>query len=305
MARQRPPSLERLLAQALAEEERPAAFVLADHNGSGKSSLWYQRLVDRLKIPLINADRLTASILASPDPATQQMPEWAQRLRDDDQRWQILSQQGVKAFRELVMAQRMPFAFETVFSHWRPLPDGRHESKVDDIIKMQRAGYFVIQQQPRPRSSTRTRACAKTTQAVLRCPRPSLPRRSGIAGRRHTVDGAGGRAIQGAAQQPGMNSLRTAALHNKLDKRALHVGPLTLLALDRRIQSLSAAAGPASVHHAPTFGMLAHGSALGSASPACSSSMEMLSGERTKAMWPSRGGRLMVTPCATRRSQVA
>jgi predicted ABC-type ATPase len=144
MARQRPPSLERLLAQALAGEERPAAFVLAGHNGSGKSSLWYQRLVDRLKIPLINADRLTASILPAPDPATQQMPEWAQRLRDGDHRWQILSQQGVKAFRELVMAQRMPFAFETVFSHWRPLPDGRHESKVDDIIKMQRAGYFVI-----------------------------------------------------------------------------------------------------------------------------------------------------------------
>lgn len=30
----RPPSLERLLAQAMAHEDRPAAFVLAGHNGS-------------------------------------------------------------------------------------------------------------------------------------------------------------------------------------------------------------------------------------------------------------------------------
>ena len=35
------------------------------------------------------------------------------------------------------------------------------------------------------------------------------------------------------------------------------------------------------------------------------SSTEMLSGERTKAMRPSRGGRLMVTPCACRRAQAA
>ena len=32
---------------------------------------------------------------------------------------------------------------------------------------------------------------------------------------------------------------------------------------------------------------------------------EMLSGERTKAMRPSRGGRLMVMPAFIRRSQVA
>lgn len=40
-------------------------------------------------------------------------------------------------------------------------------------------------------------------------------------------------------------------------------------------------------------------------SPSCKSSSEMLSGVRTKAMWPSRGGRLMVTPAAIRRAQVA
>lgn len=56
----------------------------------------------------------------------------------------MLSQEGVRLFRELIMAQKMPFAFETVFSHWRPLPDGSHESKASDIQAMQAAGYFVI-----------------------------------------------------------------------------------------------------------------------------------------------------------------
>ena len=55
----------------------------------------------------------------------------------------------------------------------------------------------------------------------------------------------------------------------------------------------------------PVFGMDFHGSAGASALPFCSSSMEMLSGERTKAMRPSRGGRRMVTPCSARRWQVA
>ena len=51
-------------------------------------------------------------------------------------------------------------------------------------------------------------------------------------------------------------------------------------------------------HHSPTFGIEAQGSRAGSALPAWSSSMEMPSGERTKAMCPSRGGRLMVTPAS-------
>ena len=58
-------------------------------------------------------------------------------------------------------------------------------------------------------------------------------------------------------------------------------------------------------HQAPTFGIDFHGSATGSAVPACSSSIEMLSGERTKAMRPSRGGRLTTTPWSARRWQVA
>ena len=48
----------------------------------------------------------------------------------------------------------------------------------------------------------------------------------------------------------------------------------------------------------PVFGIDAHGSFGGSASPFCSSSIEMLSGERTNAMCPSRGGRLIVTPAS-------
>ena len=57
-------------------------------------------------------------------------------------------------------------------------------------------------------------------------------------------------------------------------------------------------------HHAPVFGIDAHGS-CGGRWPSCSSSIEMRSGERTNAMCPSRGGRLIVTPIFCRRSQVA
>jgi hypothetical protein len=49
-------------------------------------------------------------------------------------------------------------------------------------------------------------------------------------------------------------------------------------------------------HQTPVFGIDAQGSIGGSASPSCSSSIEILSGERMKAMRPSRGGRLIVTP---------
>ena len=58
-------------------------------------------------------------------------------------------------------------------------------------------------------------------------------------------------------------------------------------------------------HQCPVFGIEVHGSAGGFASPFCSNSMECRSGERTKAIWPSRGGRLMVTPSFIKRSHVA
>lgn len=42
------------------------------------------------------------------------------------------------------MEQSMPFAFETVFSHWKRPPEGRIESKADIIKTLQAAGYFVV-----------------------------------------------------------------------------------------------------------------------------------------------------------------
>jgi hypothetical protein len=58
-------------------------------------------------------------------------------------------------------------------------------------------------------------------------------------------------------------------------------------------------------HQWPVFGIEIHGSAGGLGSPFCSNSIECRSGERMKAMLPSRGGRLMVMPSFIRRSQVA
>ena len=46
----------------------------------------------------------------------------------------------------------------------------------------------------------------------------------------------------------------------------------------------------------PLLGIEAQGSLGARASPCCSNSIEIPSGERMKAMYPSRGGRLMVTP---------
>jgi hypothetical protein len=58
-------------------------------------------------------------------------------------------------------------------------------------------------------------------------------------------------------------------------------------------------------YHFPVFGIDFHGSRGGSGSPFCNSSTDCLSGERTNAIMPSRGGRLMVTPAAIRRSHRA
>lgn len=120
------------------------AFVLAGHNGSGKSTLWYRRLANPLQVPLVNADRLTLSILPEPSGNPPGIPPWAQALRDHDHTWQALSQDGVRLFRELIMDQQRAFGFETVFSHWVPRPDGSVASKVDDIRAMQARGYFVV-----------------------------------------------------------------------------------------------------------------------------------------------------------------
>src|SRR6516164_9115523 len=61
----------------------------------------------------------------------------------------------------------------------------------------------------------------------------------------------------------------------------------------------------AEAHQCPVLGIEVQGSAGGFGSPFCKSSIECRSGERTKAMLPSRGGRLMVMPAFISFSQVA
>ena len=56
-------------------------------------------------------------------------------------------------------------------------------------------------------------------------------------------------------------------------------------------------------HHTPVFGIDFHGSAGGRPSPFWISSIEIWSGVRMKAMWPSRGGRLMTIPAFCSFSQ--
>ncbi len=82
---------------------------------------------------------------------------------------------------------------------------------------------------------------------------------------------------------------------------ATHVSPLGrdrayVIAAVKWLESL-----PAPPYQTPTLGIEAQGSALGKDLPACRSSIDMPSGERTKAMCPSRGGRLIVTPPSNNR----
>ena len=137
----RPPDPTELL-QSIAGN-KPLAIVLAGHNGSGKSTLWYDNLVNALRIPLINADRLTLSLLPSPSGDPRTLDAWAADLRDHDERWQRLSQEGVQPFMGLIMEQGMSFAFETVFSHFQRHADGSYTSKEELIVTLQKAGYAV------------------------------------------------------------------------------------------------------------------------------------------------------------------
>jgi predicted ABC-type ATPase len=116
---------------------------LAGHNGSGKSTLWRRSLADVAQIPLINADRMMLSILPEAN-SEGMLPTWATDLRDQDESWMRVAQQGVQAFVGQAMNAKVPFAMETVFSHWRAGPDGAFESKIQLIKDMQAAGYFVL-----------------------------------------------------------------------------------------------------------------------------------------------------------------
>jgi predicted ABC-type ATPase len=133
----------RQVLDAQEQTRKPLAIVLAGHNGSGKSTFWRRSLADELRMPLVNADRMMLSILpeAGGDGA---LPDWASDLRDTDQSWMQVAQQGVQAFVGHAMNARVPFAMETVFSHWHVGDDGQVESKINLIRDMQREGYFVL-----------------------------------------------------------------------------------------------------------------------------------------------------------------
>jgi predicted ABC-type ATPase len=70
--------------------------------------------------------------------------DWAQELRDTNESWMRLAQRGVEAFVVQAMGEGVPFAMETVFSHWEQQADGTHASKIDRIRELQDAGYFVL-----------------------------------------------------------------------------------------------------------------------------------------------------------------
>ncbi|WP_457301085.1 zeta toxin family protein [Phyllobacterium sp. P5_D12] len=131
------------ILKAQRRTKKPLAIVLAGHNGSGKSTMWRQILSGQLQIPLINADRMMLSILpeAGSDDA---LDKWAQVLRDTDEGWMKVAQDGVQAFAGHAMQAKVPFAMETVFLYWEEQPDGSVLSKLDLIRDMQTAGYFVL-----------------------------------------------------------------------------------------------------------------------------------------------------------------
>lgn len=136
-------SIEAAVKTALQKQDKPLAIVLAGHNGSGKSTLWYEHIADQLRIPLINADRMMLSVLPEADNERRLRP-WAQELRDKNTLWMKVAQNGVSAFVAQATGMKVPFAYETVFSHWEEKPDGTVESKIDVIQRLQADGYFVL-----------------------------------------------------------------------------------------------------------------------------------------------------------------
>lgn len=137
-----PDALEHLLA-AHERSDKPMAAILAGHNGSGKSTLWYRHLSARLRLPLVNADRMMMALLP-PVAEREHLPVWAAELRDRDTGWMQVAQRGVQDFIAQAVRQRVSFATETVFSHWQRRPDGSYASKLDLIHQLQDGGYFVV-----------------------------------------------------------------------------------------------------------------------------------------------------------------
>ena len=81
------------------------------------------------------------AFLPEPD-STGHLVRWAAHLRDTGHGWMRVAQQGVQAFIGQAMGAGVPFAVETVFSHWQLRPDGTVASKVELIQQLQAAGYF-------------------------------------------------------------------------------------------------------------------------------------------------------------------
>ena len=121
--------------QAQRQTKKPLAVILAGHNGSGKSTMWRKVLAGQLRIPLVNADRMMLSLLPEPNSGNRLEP-WAQQLRDTDQGWMKVAQNGVEAFVGHAMQAQVPFAMETVFSYWEEQSDGTVRSKIDRIREM-------------------------------------------------------------------------------------------------------------------------------------------------------------------------
>lgn len=140
------PSLKIAVSDILKAQKtsgKQLAIVLAGHNGSGKSTMWYNRLANTIQIPLINADRMMMSILPEVERG-RRLPAWASKLRDKDEAWMGVAQKGVESFVARAMLAKVPFATETVFSYWKDLGAGKFASKVDLIRQMQKEGYFVV-----------------------------------------------------------------------------------------------------------------------------------------------------------------
>lgn len=65
-------------------------------------------------------------------------------LRDTNEAWMSVAQRGVTGFVAAAMGSKVPFAMETVFSHWSKNKDGSVSSKIDVIRDLQKAGHFVL-----------------------------------------------------------------------------------------------------------------------------------------------------------------
>lgn len=133
----------KLILEQRALSGKPLGVVVAGHNGSGKSTMWRDHMAPKLRIPLVNADRMMLAVLPEPGPHGH-LVAWAVTLRDSNASWMRVAQKGVEAFVAQAITNKVSFAIETVFSHWRAGPDGKVESKIQLIEQMQDAGYFFL-----------------------------------------------------------------------------------------------------------------------------------------------------------------